>query len=170
LATHDELLSLRTLVLQGREVDFTQAFLVWRREGQMFSWSGSVRGHDFVGLVADREEPSPGAAPTPDVATAIPRSISPATMDMRTVVARTQALLVGRALTVARRARWFARSRPKVTMSRVDNAAAGSEERRCCLGCPTPVETTPGRRGGWTACARVRTARIAPSRPKPATL
>ena len=58
MATHDELLSLRTLVLQGREVDFTQAFLVWRREGQMFSWSGSVRGDDFVSLVADREEVS----------------------------------------------------------------------------------------------------------------
>jgi hypothetical protein len=56
LATHDELLSLRTLFLQGREVDFTQAFLVWRREGQLFSWSGSVRGDDFGSLVADREE------------------------------------------------------------------------------------------------------------------
>ena len=56
LAAHDELLSLRTLVLRGREVAFTRAFLVWRREGQTLTWSGNVRGGDFGSLIADGEE------------------------------------------------------------------------------------------------------------------
>jgi hypothetical protein len=55
LAAHDELLSLRTLVLQGRKVTFTRAFLVWRREGQRLTWSGSVRGGDFGSLVVESE-------------------------------------------------------------------------------------------------------------------
>jgi hypothetical protein len=58
LAAHDELLSLRTLALQGREVTFTRAFLAWRREGQALTWSGSVRDGDFGSLVVDSEEVS----------------------------------------------------------------------------------------------------------------
>jgi hypothetical protein len=73
LAAHDELLSLRTLVLRGREVDFTQAFLVWRREGQTLTWSGSVRGSDFGSLIADAEE----------------LSLSATTLDRRGVEGRT---------------------------------------------------------------------------------
>ena len=56
MATHDEVLSLRTLVLQDRNVTFEHAFLVWRREGQTLTWSGSVRGGDFDGVVVDADE------------------------------------------------------------------------------------------------------------------
>lgn len=62
MAAHDELLSLRTLVLRGREVAFTQAFLVWQRDGQQLTWSGSARGAALEGIVADGQEVSLTAA------------------------------------------------------------------------------------------------------------
>ena len=34
---HEELISLKQLVLQEREVRFTQAFLAWQRDGQLFT-------------------------------------------------------------------------------------------------------------------------------------
>lgn len=55
---HEELISLKQLVLQEREVRFTQAFLAWQRDGQLFTWSGSVRGAAFEGILADAEEMS----------------------------------------------------------------------------------------------------------------
>jgi len=44
---HDQLLSLRRLFLQGRRVAFTRAFLSWRRQGLISSWTGTVRGGPF---------------------------------------------------------------------------------------------------------------------------
>ena len=55
---HEELISLKRLTLQGRKVAFTQAFLAWQRDGQLLTWSGSVRGAAFEGILADAEEVS----------------------------------------------------------------------------------------------------------------
>lgn len=76
MADHDELLSLRTLLLQDRAVAFTRAFLVWRREGQTLTWSGSVRGSDFGASITDGEE----------------ISLSATSLDGRTVEGRAMAL------------------------------------------------------------------------------
>ena len=53
---HEELISLKRLTLQGRKVAFTQAFLAWQRNGQQFTWSGSVRGAQVSGLVESGQE------------------------------------------------------------------------------------------------------------------
>ena len=55
---HEELISLKRLTLQGRKVAFTQAVLAWQRDGQEFTWSGSVRGAALEGIVADGQEVS----------------------------------------------------------------------------------------------------------------
>ena len=55
---HEELISLKRLALQGREVAFTQAFLAWQRDGRQFTWSGTVRGGAAEELAADGEEVS----------------------------------------------------------------------------------------------------------------
>ena len=55
---HEELISLKRLTLQGRKVAFTQAVLAWQRDGQQFTWSGSVRGAALEGIVADGQEVS----------------------------------------------------------------------------------------------------------------
>jgi hypothetical protein len=55
---HEELISLRRLALQRREVPFTQAFLAWQRDGQQLTWSGTVRGAALEGIVADGQEVS----------------------------------------------------------------------------------------------------------------
>ena len=55
---HEELISLKRLALQGREVAFTQAFLAWQRDGRQFTWSGSVRGAALEGIVPDDQEVS----------------------------------------------------------------------------------------------------------------
>jgi hypothetical protein len=47
---HEELISLRRLALQGRDVAFTQAVLVWQRQSEGMRWSGSVRVADLAGL------------------------------------------------------------------------------------------------------------------------
>jgi hypothetical protein len=47
---HEELISLRRLALQGRDVAFTQAVLTWQRHSQGTKWSGSVRVADLAAL------------------------------------------------------------------------------------------------------------------------
>jgi len=44
-------LNLKTLVLDGRAVSFTSAWLDHRRDGFMTSWSGRVTGADAIGLM-----------------------------------------------------------------------------------------------------------------------